>query len=169
MKSRNYAYTCPLAVILKTRRHNGMTRKIIIGTLPVIVGGLIYLTYRTDTLIMFGWFNKIGLSDSVDFLRSNQHLQNLTIPSWIKFSLPDALWLFSFNYVLLTLWNFNINRQSAFWLFLAPTIGLLSEIGQFFGIVPGTFDIVDLVLLVFATLIPFLLVNNFKSIKIKFV
>ncbi|MCZ8297714.1 MAG: hypothetical protein O9297_10910 [Flavobacterium sp.] len=146
-----------------------MTRKIIIGTLPVIVGGLIYLTYRTDTLIMFDWFNKIGLSDTIDVLRSNQHLQNLTIPNWIKFSLPDALWLFSFNYVLLTLWNFNVNQQSAFWLFLAPTIGLFSEIGQLIGIVPGTFDIVDLVLLLIATLIPFLSVNNLKSIKINFV
>ena len=156
-------------MILRTTRHIRMTRKIIIGTLPVIVGGLIYLTYRTDTLIMFGWFRQIGLSDAVDFLRSNQHLQNLTIPSWIKFSLPDALWLFSFNYVLLTLWDFNVNRQSAFWLFLAPTIGLFSEIGQLIGVVPGTFDFMDLVLLLIATLIPFLLVNNSKSIKIKFV
>ena len=71
-----------------------MTRKMITGILPVIVGGLIYLTYRTDSLLMLGWFNNIGLSDTVDFLRSNQHLQNLTIPNWIKFSLPDALWLF---------------------------------------------------------------------------
>lgn len=147
--------------------HNGMTKKIIIGLLPVILGGLIYLTYRTDTLIMFGWFKKIGLADTVAFLRSNQHLQTLTIPSWIKFSLPDALWLFSFNFILLTLWNFNVNRQSAFWLFLAPTIGLFSEIGQLVNIVPGTFDFMDLVLLLLASLIPFLFVNNLKSIKIK--
>jgi hypothetical protein len=154
-------------ILKKTTRQNGMTRKMIIGILPVIVGGLIYLTYRTDSLLMFGWFNKIGLSDTIDLLRSNQLLQNLTIPNWIKFSLPDALWLFSFNYILLTLWNFNLNRQSAFWLFLAPTIGLFSEIGQLIGLVPGTFDLVDLLLLLIATLIPFLLVNNLKPIKIE--
>ena len=133
-----------------------MTRKIILGILPVIAGGLIYLTYRTETLTMFGWFSNIGLSDFVDFLRSNKYLQSLTIPNWIKFSLPDALWLFSFNYILLTLWSFNVNRQSAFWLFLAPTIGLFSEIGQLTGVVQGTFDIVDLVLLLIATLLSFL-------------
>ncbi len=144
-----------------------MTRKIILGTLPVIVGGLIYLTYRTDTLTMFGWFSKIGLSDFFDLLRSNKYLQNLTIPNWIKFSLPDALWLFSFNYILLTLWSFNVNRQSVFWLFLAPTIGLFSEIGQLMGVVPGTFDLVDLALLLIATLLPFLSINNLKSIKLK--
>lgn len=150
-------------MILETT-HNGVT-KIIIGTFPVILGGLIYLTYRTDTLFMFSWFNKIGLLDSIGLLRSNQQLQNLTIPSWVKFSLPDALWLFSFNYVLLTLWNFKINSQSAFWLFLAPTIGLFSEIGQLMGIIPGTFDSVDLLLLFIATVIPFLSVINLKSAK----
>jgi hypothetical protein len=156
-------------MILKTTRYIRMTKKILLGTLPVIVGGLIYLTYRTDTLIMFGWFKQIGLSDMVKFLRSNQQLQNLTIPSWIKFSLPDALWLFSLNYILLTLWNFNVNRQSAFWLFLAPTIGLFLEIGQLVKIVPGTFDFMDLILLFVSTLIPFLFVNNLKSKKFNFV
>ncbi|MEB2784947.1 hypothetical protein [Algoriphagus persicinus] len=144
-----------------------MTKKLTLGIMPVILGGLIYVTFRTDTLIMFGWFKALGLSNIVDFLRSNQQIQNLTIPPWVKFSLPDALWLFSFNYVLLTLWNFNVNRQSAFWLFLAPTIGLFSEIGQLNGIVPGTFDIVDLVLLLVATLSPFFSINNLKSIKLK--
>jgi hypothetical protein len=155
-------------VILKTIRHIGLARKIIIGALPVFVGGLIYLTYRTDTLIMFSWFDKIGLTGIVEFLRSNQHLQNLTIPNWVKFSLPDALWLFSFNYVLLALWKFHIDRQSVFWLLLAPIIGLYSEVGQLTGSVPGTFDIVDLLLLFIATLIPFLLANNSKSIKFNF-
>lgn len=142
-------------------------KKIIIGTLPVIVGGLIYLTYRTETLIMFDWFNQIGFADTIGFLRSNQQLQNLIIPNWIKFSLPDALWLFSFNYVLLTLWDFNVNSQSVFWLFLAPIIGLFSEIGQLLGVVSGTFDLLDLALLLIATLIPFILVNNLKLIKYK--
>jgi hypothetical protein len=150
------------------KTHNEMTKKIMIGLLPVILGGLIYLTYRTESLVLFGWFNKIGLTNTVDFLRSNQYLQNLTIPNWIKFSLPDALWLFSLNLTLLTLWNFKVNRQSAFWLLSAPTIGLFSEIGQMVNIVPGTFDIVDLVLLFLATLIPFLLVKNIKSIKTEF-
>ena len=144
-----------------------MKRKLIIGILPLIIGGLIYLTYRTDTLKMFGWFEYIGLSNTVDLFRSNQFLQSLTVPNWIKFSLPDALWLFSFNYILLTLWDFNVTRQSIFWLILAPTVGLFSEIGQLAGIIPGTFDIVDLVLLSIATIIAFLSIINLKSINLK--
>ncbi|MDC9722332.1 MAG: hypothetical protein PSN34_06110 [Urechidicola sp.] len=143
-----------------------MTRRIIIGILPVIVGGLIYLTYRADTLIMFSWFNKIGLSEIVDLLRSNQYLQNLTIPDWIKFSLPDALWLFSFTYITLMIWENKINRQSVFWIFLAPIIGIFSEIGQLVGIIPGTFDTIDLILLIIAAILPFKFIKQLKIIKI---
>lgn len=144
-----------------------MIKRLIIGTLPLILGGLIYLTYRTDALLMFVWFNKTGLSDQINFLRTNEQLQNLIIPDWVKFSLPDALWLFSFTYVLLILWDFKINRQSAFWLFLVPIIGLFSEIGQSIGIISGTYDMVDLTLLLIATALPFFQLKNLKPIKIK--
>lgn len=146
-----------------------LSKQLIIGTLPVIFGGLIYLTYRTNTLLMFGWFEKIGLSDFVGFLRSNKQLQDFSIPTWIKFSLPDALWLFSFTYILLILWDFKVNRQSLFWLLFAPTIGLFSEIGQLVGIVSGTFDLIDLVLLFIATVLPFFSIINLKTLKIKIV
>jgi hypothetical protein len=144
-----------------------MKRKILIGTLPVILGGLIYLTYRADSLVMFSWFKFLGLTDFVTFLRTDHHLQNLTVPNWVKFSLPDALWLFSFTYIILLLWDFKLNRQSAIWIFLAPTVGLFSELGQLVGIIPGTFDKTDLLLLFLATTFPFFLITNFKSIKIK--
>lgn len=141
-----------------------MTKKIIIGTLPVIVGGLIYLTYRTGTLIMFGWFKKIGLKDTIEFLRSNQLLQSLIIPNWVKFSLPDALWLFSFTYVTLFIWDNTMNKQSIFWIFLAPFIGIFSEAGQLIGIIPGTFDKIDLILLLIAAILPFK--SQLNTIKI---
>jgi hypothetical protein len=143
--------------------------KIIIGTLPVFLGGLIYLTYRAETLLMFSWSKYIGFTDFVNFLRTNSQLQDLAIPNWVKFSLPDALWLFSFTYIILFLWDFKINRQSAAWIFLAPTVGLFSELGQLVEIIPGTFDKMDLLLLFLATIIPFSFVSNFKSIKIKIV
>lgn len=146
-----------------------MRGKIFIGILPVFLGGLIYLTYRVDSLLMFNWFKIIGLNDLVNFLRTDNILQNLTIPNWVKFSLPDALWLFSFTYIIILLWDFKITRQSAFWIFIAPTVGLFSEIGQLIGIIPGTFDKVDLLLLILSTALPFYSVSNLKSIKIKIV
>lgn len=146
-----------------------MKGKIFIGILPVFFGGLIYLTYRVDSLLMFNWFKIFGLTDLVIFLRTNDTLQNLTIPNWVKFSLPDALWLFSFTYIILLIWDFKITRKSVLWILLTPTVGLFSEIGQQIGIIPGTFDKVDLLLLLLSTALPFYSVSNLKSIKIKIV
>ncbi len=144
-----------------------MKLKIFIGTLPVFLGGIIYLTYRVDTLLMFNWFKWIGFTDLVNFLRTNNQLQNLTIPNWVKFSLPDALWLFSFTYIILLIWDFKITRHSVLWILLTPTVGFFSEIGQLIGIIPGTFDKVDLLLLLLSTVLPFYSVSNLKSIKTK--
>lgn len=146
-----------------------MKLKIFIGFLPVFLGGLIYLTYRANTLLMFNWLKFIGFTELVNFLRTNNQLQNLTIPNWVKFSLPDALWLYSFTYTILLLWDFKITRQSVLWIFLAPTVGIFSEMGQLIGIIPGTFDSSDLLLLLLSASLPFYSVSNLKLIKIKIV
>lgn len=108
-----------------------------------------------DTLILFGWIEGVGLSPVASTLRLNGTLQSLAMPSWVKYSLPDALWLFSFTYLTLLIWNFKITKHSAPWIFLAPVLGIGCEICQLFGIIPGTFDMVDLLLLIMASLLPF--------------
>jgi hypothetical protein len=140
-----------------------MPGKIATALIPLLLGGLIYITYRTETLLMFSWFENLRLQFITDAFRSNIFLQNLNIPDWIKFSLPDALWLFSFTYTILFLWNFTITRQSIIWICVAPVIGLVSELGQLVSIIPGTFDVTDLILLILAALLPLLTVKNLKS------
>jgi hypothetical protein len=144
---------------------NILTNRITLAIFPLLFGGLIYLTYRVETLKMFRWFDNIGATAVINFLRTNKTLHSIYFPEWVKFSLPDALWIFSFTYFMLTIWKFKITPSSAFWIFLAPTIGLVSEIGQLFGFISGTFDIVDLILIIVALTIPFskILILNFKS------
>jgi hypothetical protein len=139
-----------------------MKRKLITSLFPVVLGGFIYVIYRPDHLLMFKWFNKIGILPHIEFLRSSKLLYLLVIPNWVKYSLPDALWLFSLNQIILTLWNFKINRQSVFWFFLSSSIGISSEIGQLVKVIPGTFDLTDLLLLLTATIMPFFL-NKFNK------
>jgi peptidoglycan/LPS O-acetylase OafA/YrhL len=141
-----------------------MNRKLMIAICPIIVGGLIYITYRVDTLKMYTLIDKIGMTSFVIFFRENDFLQGLHIPDWVKYSLPDALWIFSFTYSLLLLWQFKVTRTNAFWLLIAPATGLFLEIGQFFGVISGTFDIIDLLLLIVAMTIP---LYNLKSFNLK--
>lgn len=142
-------------------------KNIILGLIPVILGGIIYMTYRADSLLMFKWFrNQVQINSLITFLRTNFTLQNLKIPNWAKYSLPDALWILSFTYLILLIWDFKINKQSIMWISFPPLIGLFSELGQLIHIIPGTFDITDLIFLIIAILAPFYYTTNLKSIKL---
>ncbi|GHB44525.1 hypothetical protein [Mongoliitalea lutea] len=138
-------------------------KKTLIVIIPLLVGGLIYIIFRVDTLIMFRWFESIGIQDLIIFLRSLK--SEINLPEWIIYSLPDGLWIFSFTYCMLVIWDFKLTKNSFFWITIAPIIGLVSELGQLINIVPGTFDIVDLIIVTLSTAIPFLYLRNFKSIK----
>lgn len=143
-------------------------RLILTVIIPLTIGGLIYILFRSDSLKMFRWFDSIGLSYFFDIAR-HQITFASKIPNWIIFSLPDALWLFSFTNLMLILWDYNFSRLSIFWIILAPLIGLFSELGQAITIIPGTFDFTDLTLLLIATILPFSIINKNKSINIKLV
>jgi hypothetical protein len=134
--------------------------------LPILIGGFTYILFRSDTLIMFRWFDNIGLESIIKSIRSS--IGQSKLPSWIIYSLPDALWVFSFTSFMLIIWKDKFTYQSISWILIAPTIGLLSEIGQAFHVVPGTFDITDLTLLLLASLLPFIttIKNHKKQIQI---
>jgi hypothetical protein len=140
-----------------------MKKNLIVAISPVVLGGLIYLTYRVEKLQMFTWSEKTGTSSIVYFLRTTKILQSIQLPAWVKFSLPDALWAFSFTYAMLLIWQFKITKINAFWVFIAPLTGIASELGQYWGYLPGTYDQVDLLLLLIATFIPFLMGKIFSS------
>ncbi len=51
------------------------------------------------------------------------------------------------------------------WLLLLPILAISSEIGQFVGIVPGTFDIIDLIFYTAGSVLPILFFTNLKPIN----
>ena len=122
--------------------------------LPLLTGGLIYILFRADSLLMFRWFDKLGASDLINFCRQHTFGQ-FSLPTWFIYSLPDALWIFSFTSLMLSIWQDKFSVQSLFWILIAPTIGLLSEIGQAFHFVRGTYDLSDLTLILIASALPF--------------
>jgi len=124
-------------------------------TVPLLVGGLIYILWRTDSLLMFHWFDSIGIDNTIKVARGFTGIFNL--PQWIIFSLPDALWVFAFTNMMIIIWNHEISRQSFFWIISAPFIGIFSEIGQALGFVPGTYDSVDLLFILIASALPFII------------
>ena len=145
-----------------------MKRQIIIGHfLTVLLGGLIYIAFRQDTLKMFNWFDSINLSAVISKLRLFTLPLSDYLPNWFLYSLPDGLWLFSYLSVLLVVWDNVISKHNIHWLLLVSVVAIFSEIGQFFKIVPGTFDIFDLIFYLGGTVLPILIFTNSKTIKSK--
>ncbi|HBD25669.1 hypothetical protein [Flavobacterium sp.] len=133
--------------------------------LTILLGGFIYVSFRVESLRMFSWFNSISLYKVIIATRNYTLNYDFLIPDWVKFSLPDGLWLFSFISLILITWKNEINSSNLFWLIGLPIIALLSEIGQSISIVPGTFDWIDIAMYLIGFMLPFII--NKKSLIIK--
>jgi hypothetical protein len=131
---------------------------------PLLIGGLIYIFFRADSLLMFRWFDTLGLTKIISSCRQFT-VGHFHLPTWILFSLPDALWIFAFINLMLLIWQDRFSINSIFWLLIAPTIGIFSEVGQVVHIIPGTFDIIDLTLILTASTLPFLQRINKQKIQ----
>ena len=143
-----------------------MKRQFIIGHLfTLLLGGLVYISFRQDTLKMFRWFDSINLSAVISELRLLTLPLSDHLPNWFLYSLPDGLWICSYLSVLLVVWDNVISKHNIHWLLLVPMIAIFSEIGQLFKIVPGTFDILDLIFYLGGTVLPILIFTNSKTIK----
>lgn len=143
-----------------------MKKQLLFGhIITIIVGGLIYLLFRTSTLTMFSWLKYFGLSETVNGFRNSTLAFGDKLPDWILLSLPDGLWVFSYVCLMLLVWHNSLNNKTFLWVLFAPLLAISSELGQLLGLIPGTFDIVDLILYLLGMTLPFIFFKN--SIKLK--
>ena len=112
------------------------------GFLPVFLGGLIYIIWRSTSLLMFSWFDGFGLTSHINVLRNI----SFAVPEWVIYSLPSGLWIYSFSFILIYIWHDAKSKSKYLWMSLAPIIALSSELGQLIGVIPGTFDLADIAL-----------------------
>ena len=145
-----------------------MKKQLIIGhILTLLLGGLVYISFRQDTLKMFSWFDRLNILEAISDFRLFTLPLSVHLPNWFLYSFPDGLWLFSYISLLLIVWDNTISKHNIHWLLLLPTVAITSEIGQLFAIVPGTFDVLDLTFYLLGTILPILIFNNSKTIKSK--
>ncbi|SNR33382.1 hypothetical protein SAMN04487979_103116 [Flavobacterium sp. ov086] len=132
--------------------------------ITLLCGSIIYVLFRSSSLRMFGWFEKLGVLNFIKTIRSFTIDYASNLSSLILFSFPDGLWLFSYVSLILYLWKNEIRYENVFWILIVPIIAIISELGQILKIVPGTFDIIDLLMYLLGTTLPFLIYK--KSITI---
>lgn len=129
---------------------------------PILLGGLIYILFRSTTLIMFKWLDSIDVLSIVLTIRGfTSNIKN-SFPEWFYYSLPDGLWVYSFTSALFL---FNEKFQGIkVWLIIPLVLGPLFELLQFFKLFPGTFDITDLIFSSVAFILS-ILIFNYKNKK----
>lgn len=118
-----------------------MKRKLIFGLLALFsftIGANIYTDIRGYDKGIFNW---VDLLLPVDLSSFSSHFFS---HPFLVYNLPDGLWLFSLNLLLLTIWNFQLNKQSLSWLLGAFCIGIVLEFMQYTHLIRGTFDAKDL-------------------------
>lgn len=108
--------------------------------LPLGVGSLIYILWRTPMLRVFRWSDALGIATGVFRLRHLFAPYGKILPAWALFNLPAALWMYAmaawFELALLG----SDRRYRWIWLSIALCLGVGSELGQLCHVVPGTFD-----------------------------
>ena len=124
--------------------------KLPLGMMMLLMGGMTYLLFRPQTLLMFHVTDALGLSAVINSMRKGISSQ---LPEFIIYNLPGALWAAAYILTIDSL----MFRQSVMPRILVsgiiPVIGAVSELLQLIGLLPGTFDVADLL----CYLVPYLL------------
>ena len=141
-----------------------MRKLIFLSILSILFGGLIYIAFRSSSIILFKWIDYMVLIDSVEDLRRVTLPFKENLPDWFLYSLPDGLWMFSYSCVVLIIWKREITKYSLLWLLSLPMISIFCEILQYYYI-NGTFDVIDIIFYIFGALLPILINKKIKNEK----
>lgn len=138
-----------------------MKGQIEIGYLTsLILGGMIYILFRSNSLLMFDWFEQFGILDFIVKSRNLINPKTHLVPRWILYSAPDGLWLFSYICFMFVIWKNSVTTKNIIWIILLPIYAFYTEFGQFFGFISGTFDLLDLIAYGLGLILPFIIFKN---------
>ena len=130
-----------------------------LSIVALAIGGGIYLSFRSDTLLMFRWTESLHLNVFVEKLR--QSMSTYSPSDFVKYNLPDGLWSIAYFLIMVSIWG-EISKVNITWFCLMPIIALISEVMQLTSIMPGQFDLWDVV----CYSLPLIILITIKTIKI---
>ena len=134
-----------------------MFRKVVIHILfPLFIGSLIYFLFRDKNLLMFQWVDNSIFRTLQNYIGLGERW-GMYIPDWIIYSLPDGLWAYSLSYSLFTIWRNSKHHIPLF--ILISLIAVSAEFLQLYSIIPGTFCIIDITLIIVAVITACIAVN----------
>ena len=127
--------------------------KIFAGLIFLVIGSYLYLKFRSETLLMFKWTESLGLDFIVSSIRGSSSVLNSPNMKFVIFSAPYGMWVVSFCCFIGAIWHKDIAMTGIIWRFFVPVIAIISEILQSWGVLPGTYDTNDLLVLIVSSII----------------
>ena len=127
--------------------------KIFVGLIFLLIGSYLYLKFRSETLLMFKWAKNLGLDFTVSAIRGSFESLNSDRMNYVIFSAPYGFWVISFCCFIGAIWHKDSSLSAIILRLIVPVIAVSSELLQFLGFLPGTFDINDLFVLIVSTII----------------
>ena len=130
----------------------------------VLMCGLMYISFRPDTLKMFHWFKVFGLLDYLEDLQRNP----ARVPGWMLYNLPDGIWLFAYSILIGCIWNFKI-RDCWMFVLVMPFICIPHEFLQGLSIMHGTYDSSDVFAYLLAIIAGFIYIYTVDALGFRHV
>ena len=132
----NVLYMKNYLVIIRKKRW-------IITFILLLVGSMIYLLYRPQTILLFRLIDSMGLTPYLNIIREKCSI--FLFPPLVINSLPAGLWMASYLMIMYSTTKYQNRKYRLMFSLPLPISAILLEIMQLFGWCHGTFDIFDLV------------------------
>lgn len=115
----------------------------ILSFLLIFSGGMIYILYRPENILLFRLTDSLGVTPLIDIARSST--SRVILPSFMINSLPAGLWTASYLLMMYITTKFHTRRIRLMLALPLPISAISLEFMQLLGWCPGTFDIYDLI------------------------
>lgn len=130
-----------LCIFAQTIKGMRQWLQILTGIILLMAGGMIYLLFRPTTLLGFWLTDAVGLSPFISGWRSSMETRQPA--DFVVYCLPNGLWAAAYILIIDRVFASQPLRQRLYWTAAIPLIGIAAELLQAVGIVPGTFDWLD--------------------------
>ena len=111
--------------------------------LPLLIGGLVYVCFRSESLILFRWLEALHIMPGIQTLRETLDPLRQALPDLVLYSLPDGAWLYAYISFYRLVWAGHSRLWMWVWIGLGLGLSLGLELGQAWGWARGTFDWMD--------------------------
>ncbi|WP_374075176.1 hypothetical protein [Bdellovibrio bacteriovorus] len=111
----------------------------------LFLGAFIYVAFRPLNLLVFSALHAVGFMRLVWYVRNESHLIRGIVPDWMVYCAPNGLWMFAYVSFISLPWAGKFSVGSVSWCLVLIFISVVSEYLQLYQIIPGTFDVLDII------------------------